>query len=410
MSGYSIQMGKNISVNWWWPTRLPFKFETMLTYKQYFGLGAMAAIMALCATATAQTTTTYRPVLTCATFLRNPLDARSGGMGETGVATSVASGTVFFNNAKLAFSPEKGALGLAYMPGAADDGFPGTYMGAISGYGKTGEKEALSGSLRYYTAGNIQFMDASGNTAGNFSPKELAIDGAYARQLSDQFSASIGFRFIHSNLTGSQTVEGKTMEGGSAFGSDIAFFYTGRGQKGDGLNLGATLRNLGTRIAYGSGNAKNYIPANLAIGAAYAVKVAEDHRIEFATDLNKLLVPTPPDPSASDYTAQLERYRNKSISGSWISSLSDAPDGFSEELKEITLGIGAEYAYKEMLQLRAGYLMESRKKGGSPAFTAGIGLLYRKTAFNLACLFPSGKGIAQNTSFNTLRFGLEFAF
>ena len=382
----------------------------MLTYKRYFGLGAMAAILALSAPAIAQTNTTYRPVLTGATFLRNPLDARSGGMGETGLATSTTPGAVFFNNAKLAFAPEKGALGLMYMPGATEDGFRGTYMAAVTGYGKIGEKEALSGALRYYTAGNIQFMDASGNTTGNFSPKEFAIDGAYARQLSDHFSASIGFRFIHSNLTGSQTIEGKNMEGGSAFGSDLALFYTGRNQQGEGLNLGATISNLGTRIAYGAGNTKNYIPANLAIGVAYALKIEEDHRLEFAADLNKLLVPTPPDPSASDYAAQLERYRNKSIPGSWMTSFSDAPDGFREELKEMTLGIGAEYAYKEMLQLRAGYLLESREKGGSPAFTAGIGLQYRKTAFNLGCLFPAGKGIVQNAAFNTLRFGLEFAF
>lgn len=382
----------------------------MLTCKQYFGLGAMAAILALSAPAVAQTSTTYRPVLTGASFLRNPLDARSGGMGETGVATSATPGAVFFNNAKLAFAPEKGALSLMYMPGATEDGFRGTYMAAVTGYGKIGEKEALSGALRYYTAGNIQFMDASGNTTGNFSPKEFAIDGAYARQLSDHFSASIGFRFIHSNLTGSQTIEGKTMEGGSAFGSDIAFFYTGRNQQGEGLNLGATISNLGTRIAYGAGNTKNYIPANLAIGAAYTVKIEEDHRLEFAADLNKLLVPTPPDPSASDYAAQLEQYRNKSIPGSWMTSFSDAPEGFSEELKEMTLGIGVEYGYKEVLRLRGGYLLESREKGGTPAFTAGIGLMYRKTSVNLGCLFPSGKGIAQNTAFNTLRFGLEFAF
>jgi hypothetical protein len=93
---------------------------------------------------------------------------------------------------------------------------------------------------------------------------------------------------------------------------------------------------------------------------------------------------------------------------SWFSSFGDAPDGFSEELKEFQFSVGAEYGYNEQFFVRAGYFYENKDKGNRKFFTLGLGLKYNVFGLNFSYLVPSGSGVNRNPLSNTLRFGLVF--
>ncbi|HPZ89704.1 MAG TPA: PorV/PorQ family protein, partial [Flavihumibacter sp.] len=112
-------------------------------------------------------------------------------------------------------------------------------------------------------------------------------------------------------------------------------------------------------------------------------------------------------PSVGD-SAGLVSYRNKSVVSSWFSSFGDAPGGFSEELKEFTVSLGAEFWYQEQFALRAGYFYEDKTKGNRKYFTLGAGIKYNVFGLNFSYIVPSGSGVNQNPLSNTLRFSLLF--
>ena len=91
---------------------------------------------------------------------------------------------------------------------------------------------------------------------------------------------------------------------------------------------------------------------------------------------------------------------------SWFSSFSDAPGGFSEELKEFQIQVGTEYSYNDQFFVRLGYFYEDETKGARKYVTAGLGLKYNVFGLNFSYLVPSGQGVNRNPLSNTLRFGL----
>ena len=94
------------------------------------------------------------------------------------------------------------------------------------------------------------------------------------------------------------------------------------------------------------------------------------------------------------------------------SSWSDAPGGFSEELKELTYSLGAEYWYDQQFALRAGYFSEHRLKGARKYLTLGLGLKYNVFGINMSYLISTGgqTTLASNPLDKTLRFSLLFDF
>ena len=166
------------------------------------------------------------------------------------------------------------------------------------------------------------------------------------------------------------------------------------------------LTNLGGKISYTSNaNGKDFIPANLGLGATWTRKYNEQNQITFGVDVNKLLVPTPP---AQGDAAALASYRSKSVVGSWFSSFGDAPDGGGEELREVTASIGAEYMYKNQFGFRAGYFYENKEKGNRRYVTLGATIKYNVVGLNFSYLLPTGSGVNRNPLSNTLRFSLIF--
>jgi len=346
-------------------------------------------------------------VTTAVPFLRISPDARTGGMGDLSLATSPDANSGFYNLAKIPFNESKGGVGVTYTPWLKDLGLNDVYLASLSGYYKFDENQAINASVRYFSLGNIQFTDNLGNELNSFRPKEFGIDVGYSRKLSDKVGIGVGLKYIYSNLAGGAAVNGSNYKAGTAVAGDLGFYYDGKNEIGTGWAFGAALTNLGSKIAYtDNADQKDFIPANLGFGTTYTKVFDEQNKISFGIDLNKLLVPTPPaDPATQQ---QLDEYRKQGVVNSWFSSFSDAPGGFSEEVKEFQFSVGGEYWYNNQFALRAGYFWEDATKGNRKYFTMGIGIKYNIFGLNFSYLIPSGSGVNRNPLSNTLRFSLLF--
>ena len=347
-------------------------------------------------------------VTTAVPFLRISPDARSGGMGDLGVATSPDAYSGLWNGGKVAFNTGKAGVGATYTPWLKDL-VNDVYLATFAGYYKFADNQAIHGSVRYFSLSNITFTDNLGNDFGSYRPREFGIDVGYSRKLNAKNGVGVTLKFINSNLAGNTTVGSTTYKAGNAVAADLSYFHTGIGANGSGWNFGAVLSNLGSKISYtDNADAKDFIPANLGIGTNYTKQMNAQNKISFGVELNKLLVPTPPEDPATP--AQLTEYRNKSVIGSWFSSFGDAPGGFGEEIKEFQASLGAEYTYNNQFSLRAGYFYENKTKGNRRYFTAGLGVKYNVFGFNFAYLVPTGSGVSRNPLSNTLRFSVIFDF
>lgn len=354
--------------------------------------------------------TKFNVVTSAVPFLRISPDARAGSMGELSLATDPDASSSYFNLGKVPFNTSVGGVNVTYTPWLkkiVND----VYLASLAGYYKLDDQQAISASFRYFSLGSIQLTDAFGNPLQSVNPKEFGVDFGYSRKLSDKLGLGIGLKYINSNLA--QGVSG--YKAGSSVAGDIGLYYSGHNEAGQGWAFGAALTNLGAKIGY-SNNAdeKDFIPANLGLGTTYTKVIDESNKISFGIDINKLLVPTPPvfknDPPTAEDSARLADYRKKGVVSSWFSSFGDAPDGFSEELKEFQISTGLEYSYNNQFAVRAGYFYENKYKGNRRYFTTGVGIKYNVFELNFSYLVPSGSGISQNPLSNTLRFSLVFDF
>ncbi len=361
--------------------------------------------------ASAQTTQRINVVTTAVPFLRISPDARAGGMGDLSIATSPDASSSYFNLGKVPFNELPAGVNITYTPWLkklVND----VYLASASGYYKFDENQAFSGSLRYFSLGSIQFTDAFGNNISTQNPREFGFDVGYSRKLGDKTGFGVGLKYIYSNLAGGYTGGSTTYKAGSAVAGDIGIYHNAHNEKGQGWAFGAALTNLGSKISYtDNADQKDFIPTNLGIGTTYTSVFDESNKITFGIDINKLLVPTPPSisnpPTAQD-SINVEEYRKKSVIGSWFSSFGDAPGGFSEELKEFQVSLGAEYWYNNQFAVRAGYFYEDKTKGNRRFFTTGVGIKYNVFGLNFSYLIPSGSGTNQNPLSNTLRFSIVF--
>lgn len=354
---------------------------------------------------------TINVVTTAVPFLRISPDARAGGMGDLGMATSPDANSGFYNLAKTPFAKSNTSFGLTYTPWLKDLGLNDVYLLSLGGYRKLDDLQAISVGVRYFSLGNIQFTDISGVDFGEGRPREFGLDFGYSRKLSDKIGLGIALRYVYSNLAAGQVIGSTTYKAGNAVAGDLSFYYTGVKEDGSGWNFGAALTNLGSKIGYtNDATQKDYIPSDLGLGATYTKAFDENNKITFGVDAHKLLVPTPPK-FTGDYatdSAAIAGYRSKGVVSSWFSSFGDAPGGFGEELREFTLSLGAEYSYNEQFMVRAGYFYEDKTKGNRKFFTVGFGIKYNVFGLNFSYLVPSGQGVNRNPLSNTLRFGLLF--
>jgi hypothetical protein len=354
----------------------------------------------------AQSANTLNVTTTAVPFLRISPDARAGGMGDLGLATSPDAASSFYNLAKTPFAKKDIGIGLTYTPWLKDLGLNDVYLLAASGYKKLDAFSALSASIRYFSLGNIQFTDFNGNELGSGHPREFSFDLGYSRKLSDKMGIALAARYIYSNLAAGYAGAGTTYQPGKTFAADISWFYHGVTDDAGGWNFGAAITNLGGKIGYtNDATAKDYIPTDLGLGAAYTKVFNEDNKVTFGIDMHKLLVPVPPasvnDPTAD--SANLANYHNKGLVSSWFSSFSG-----ESQFKSLQFSAGAEYSYQDQFFFRMGYYYEDPTKGDRKYFSVGLGLKYNVMGLNFSYLVPSGSGTNRNPLSNTLRFGLTF--
>ncbi|MCG8329170.1 MAG: type IX secretion system outer membrane channel protein PorV [Chitinophagales bacterium] len=353
-------------------------------------------------------------VVSAVPFLRIVSDARSGGMGDVGIGLSPDANAIHFNASKLVFAEEGLAMSATYTPWLRALGLNDVYLAYLTGYYKIDDLQAIGFGLRYFSLGSIQFTDQNGEPLVPGRPNEFEITGAYARKLSDKFAASLSAKFIYSNLAAGQQVDGgEVIEPGIAGAADIAFTYRTPidMQNGDSeLTLGVAFTNLGSKISYTNSIVRDFLPANMGIGGAWKMDLDDYNSLTIAADVNKLMVPTPcQDSTCEDLdNNNVFDYREQSGISGVFSSFNDAPEGFSEELKELMYSVGVEYWYDEQFAVRAGYFSEHVQKGGRRFFTVGLGLKYNIFGLNFSYLIPTTN--QRNPLDNTLRFSLLFDF
>lgn len=372
-----------------------------------------------------------RVITTGVPFLLIAADARSAGMADMGVATSADAFSQQYNPSKYAFSLQKQGFSVSYTPyltSIAND----ISLGQITYYNRINERSAFAGSLRYFGLGDIQLTDAVGTPLTTVSPNEFAIDGSYSLKLSERFAMGIGARYIRSNLK--IATDNGDASPASSFAVDISGYYQSEEVAYEDFNgrwrLGFNFQNLGPKINYDNDNldtSSNFLPANMRLGGGFDFIFDEYNKIGVTAEVTKLLVPTPParieyydiDEDGTITGAEQDEvddmnnlaisdYRKIGWTEGIFKSFNDAPDGFSEELKEFTWALGAEYSYQDSFALRLGYFNENELKGARKFFSLGAGFKYNVVKVDVSYLFSASK--VRNPLENTLRFSLTFSF
>jgi opacity protein-like surface antigen len=346
-------------------------------------------------------------VSTAVPFLRISPDARAGGMGDLAIATSADANAPFWNLAKVPFAKKNTAIAVNYTPWLKDLGLTDVFLASMAFYHKLDDQQAISSSLRYFSLGNIQLTDYSGNVLNTVKPSEFSIDAGYSRILNERLSIGVALRYINSRLVTGDVGTGVVYKAGNAVAGDVSLYYHGIDEAGEGLNWGVVLSNLGSKIGYTNDSRnKDYIPANLGLGVSYAKVINESNKVTFGLDINKLLVPSAP-VATGNYvidSAKLADYRSTSVVSSWMKSFSDG----SNQLSSLQASLGAEYAYNDQFFVRAGYFYENKNRGNRKFFSVGAGFNLDQMSINFSYLVPSGSGVTRNPLSNTLRFGIIF--
>jgi hypothetical protein len=345
-------------------------------------------------------------------FLRISPDARAGAMGDAGIAVSADANAHYWNIAKVPFNEKNNGLSITYTPWMRSL-IPDISLIYLTAFHKFGadNNQAISGSLRYFNLGDINFTDINASPIGTGKPREMALDLGYSRKLSENLSAGVALRYVYSNI--SSGYAGNTdFNPGKAFATDLGIYYTkskdnAAAQK-QTFSWGVVISNLGSKISYSSIR-KDFIPMNLGIGLAYTKEIDEYNKVTFALDFNKLLVPSlqiAKDTSGKAYYY----YPDKGVISGMMGSFSDAPGGFKEELSEFTTSLGMEYWYQNKFTIRAGYFYEDPNKGARKYYTLGAGVKYNVMDLNFSYLISAGNTLIQNPLANTLRVSLLFNF
>lgn len=403
-------------------------------------LGTVGTGVILCAQANAQTSSNLssqqlsgrvNTITSAVPFLMICPDSRSGAMGEVGAATPADANSIAWNVAKLAFAEKKSGAAINVTPWLKQL-VPDIYLYYVSGYSKISKTQAIGGSLRYFSLGNITFTDIAGNTTGQFRPNEFALDLAYSQKLSETFSAGLAFRYIRSNLVGNYSLNGQNIRPGQTVAADVGLYYQSKknfkvGDYKSVVSAGLVFTNIGGKISYSA--KKDFIPMNLRLGGGLKLQLDDNNTFGFYADANKLLVPTQPvykkaldslgnvtpydaiDPATNKKIIEAGKDPDVPVAKGILQSFGDAPGGASEELKEINFSLGFEYWYApngvKTFAVRAGYFNEAKTKGNRKFFTAGIGVRYNVFGLDMAYLIPVTQ---RNPLQNTLRFTLSFDF
>ena len=349
-------------------------------------------------------------VSTAVPFLTIAPDSRSAAMGDVGVATTPDINSLHWNPAKYAFVKIDQSIALSYSPwlrGLVND----MNLLYFTGYKRLDDFQVVAASLRYFNMGSINFYGEHGNYIDSRRPNEFSLDVAYSRKFAEKVSAALAFRYIRSDISAGITNSAMQAKAGNSFAADIAMYYSTDldiFDKGGNWAFGTNVSNIGSKMSYSNEQHKMFIPINMRVGTSLGLNLDTHNKMTFAVDFNKLLVPTPPeyDPVTREIIKGKER--DVGVVQGIFQSFSDAPGGFSEEMREISYGMGLEYFYREVFAIRTGFFYENPSKGNRRYFTLGVGLNMSMIDIDFSYLISTyGQSNPLN---NTLRFTLTFNF
>lgn len=357
-------------------------------------------------------------ISTAVPFITIAPDSRGGSMGDMGVASHPDVNSQHWNVAKYPFMEDDGGLSISYTPWLRQI-IPDINLAYLSTYFKPTREQVVSGSLRYFSLGQITFTDMQGTPQGQYTPFEMAVDAGYSRLFTDHFSGGVAFRYIHSNLTSGQEIEGAESRPGIAVGADLGFYYENElrlSGNDAGYAWGINLSNMGTPVSYTADAERMPIPSNLRLGGRFDYGLDDYNAMSFMLEFNKLLVPTRP---VMEGDSVVRGYPEpESIVQGMIQSFYDAPgisydDGsyssvLREELAEVMVSLGVEYWYRDQFAIRTGYFHETSVKGNRKYLTLGVGLKLNVFSLDFAYLMPTNG--QESPLANTLRFTLGFDF
>ena len=373
-------------------------FKTRLFLSLGLGIGFISS---------AQDLSEIRPVLTGAPFLRISPDAKAGGMGDQGVATSPDAFSQFWNAAKYPFSQTTSQIGVNYTPYMSkltNDVF--LLYGAYSQFLGQEERSTLSASIYYFNMGEVDLTRISGSEVvsdGIAKPNEFSIDVSYGLKLSDYYSMAVTGRYIRSDLSGGFNSD-NTLKAANSFAVDVAGYFQSEKHNSFGdyegrVKGGWTVSNIGPRLDYtGDEDSRSYLPTMARLGVGYDLFLDDLNRISVSAEASKLLVPGP-DIVGYDIDEQ---------------PIYDVPNvgvmegiGKSFNNKKSMMYSGAvEYSYDNAFALRGGYFHESAEQGGRQYATVGVGFKYQSLGLDMSYLINTSK--INSALDNTLRFGLTW--
>ncbi|WP_415373757.1 type IX secretion system outer membrane channel protein PorV [Patiriisocius sp. Uisw_017] len=350
-----------------------------------------------------------RVITTGVPFMLIAADARAAGMADMGVWTSSDAFAQQWNPAKYAFAISKQGVGVTYTPYLSQL-VNDIFLGNITYYNRINERSAVGTSFRYFSNGEIELRETADQEPLRVRPNELAFDVSYSLRLSERFAMAVAGRYIRSDLrlqTGNEDANAA-----NTFAVDIAGYYQSEEIAYDSFDgrwrLGFNVSNIGPKLSYDETGQENNLPTNMALGGGFDFILDEYNKVTVGLEVNKLLVPTPSDSNEDGTINREDDFYNESFVSGIFSSFGDAPDGFSEELKEFTWALGAEYTYQDSFAFRAGYFNESDEKGSRKFASIGAGFKYTSIGIDLSYLFSTSAVISPLEG--TLRFGLTFNF
>ena len=354
-----------------------------------------------------------RVITTAVPFLMIASDARAAGIGEQGVATSMDNFSQHWNPSKYVFSESSSGIAFSYTPYLSklvND----IFLANISYFNKINERSAWSASLKYFSLGDIDILQNPLDIPIIENPNEFTIDAAYSLKLNENFALSVGGRVLLSDVK-LQTLDSET-EAASSFAVDISGFFESdinSYRNYDGiLRAGFNISNIGPKMKYSKLNngTESFLPANLRFGSGFEFIFDSNNSFTISVELNKLLVPSPSE-EVFNVNGDLVAYRQPDVGflQGIFNSFNDAPDGFSEELKELTYSLGLEYSFNKSFFLRSGYFSEHELKGSRKFITIGTGFSTdRNLQIDLSYLISTSDVISPLE--NTLRLSLGFNF
>lgn len=352
-----------------------------------------------------------RVITTGVPFVFIAADARSAGMGDIGVATSADAFSQQWNPAKYAFAISKQGIGVTYTPYLSQL-VNDIFLGNLTYYNRLDDRSAVGASLRYFSLGDIELRDTADQEPLIQSPNELTFDASYALRIGDRFSMAVTGRYLRSDLKIQASNEDASAA--STFGVDISGFYQSEEIPYDDFDGrwrgGFNISNIGPKFKYDESGQENNLPTNLGLGVGFDFILDQYNKVGITGQFNKLLVPTPRDFDGDGDIDQEdnEEYQDISFFSGIFQSFGDAPDGFSEEIKEVTWALGVEYWYQDSFALRTGYFNESEEKGSRKFLSLGAGFKYTAINIDVSYLFSTSK--VRSPLEGTLRFGLTFNF